>query len=580
MAHYSISYANYSSQYIDIEYTLNVNASTTELALPTWRPGRYELGNFAKNIQKFECYNEHNELLCFEKTSKSKWLIHTPNTTQIIVKYNYYAAELNAGATFLNAEQLYVNPINCCLYATNTINDACTLSINVPTDYKIAIGLPKVTNAINTYEANNFHTLADSPFIASASMQHKLFVLDGVEFNLWFMGLCKPDFSKIINDFFIFINESFETMGGFTCSEYHFLFQITPYFIHHGVEHLTSTVIALGPGYDIMKKHNYNELLGISCHELFHSWNVKAIRPADMLPYNYESENYTKLGYVTEGVTTYYGDFLLFRSGVFNATDYFETLNTQLQKHFNNPARFNMSVGASSWDTWLDGYTPGAPNRKVSIYTEGCLCAFMLDIIIRRSTNNAKGLEHVMQLLYTNFAKQNIGYTERDYKALCEQVAGTNMDSFFSNYYNGTSNYKPLFDECLTYIGLTINEQPWGLQADAYYGFRYADDATKCIVKQIYKGSIAEQVCLTVGDNILAINDVKLENNLDNWLRFFDNKPITLIVSSNGVLKTINLQKDSSNVYYKHFLVNKLPYSSSQQKLNYKAWCKRDYITQ
>jgi predicted metalloprotease with PDZ domain len=579
MAHYTLSYANPATQYIDVEYTSAVTTPVTEIALPTWRPGRYELGNFAKNIQRFECYNERNELLPCQKISKSKWAVHTANATQLTIKYNYYAAELNAGSTFLNAEQLYVNPVNCCIYNTAQLNEECTLAIQVPAHYRIAIGLPAVANKINTYTATNFDALADSPFIASASLQRQLFVLDGVEINLWFQGECTPDFSKLINDFFIFINESFVTMGGFTSNEYHFMFQITPYFIHHGVEHLTSTVIALGPGYSLMKKDNYNELLGISCHELFHSWNVKAIRPADMYPYNYEGENYTKLGYVTEGITTYYGDFLLFRSGVFTDADYFETFNRQLDKHFNNSARFNMSVANSSWDTWLDGYVPGVPNRKVSIYTEGCLCAFMLDVTIRKSTQNQRGLEQVMQHLYDNYAKQNKGYTEADYKAVCEQVAEVNLDLFFANYYNGTTNYMPLLTECLEYVGLTLNANPWGLYADGYYGFRYADDSTKCIVKQIYLGSNAELAGLTIGDNILAINGIKLENNLDQWLRYFDAQPVTFTISSNGIIKTITLQKSNADVYYKHYSVAKLSYASAEQKVNYKAWSKQDFVT-
>ena len=32
-----------------------------------------------------------------------------------------------------------------------------------------------------------------------------------------------------------------------------------------------------------------------------------------------------------------------------------------------------MSVAASSFDLWLDGYEKGVPGRKVSIYNEGAL---------------------------------------------------------------------------------------------------------------------------------------------------------------------------------------------------------------
>ena len=99
--------------------------------------------------------------------------------------------------------------------------------------------------------------------------------------------------------------------------EYYFLFQITPYAAYHGVEHQRSTVILLGPSYAIFNK-DYDKLLGISSHELYHTWNVKTIRPHDMLPYDYSQENYTEMGYVTEGVTTYMGDRTLYESGVFS----------------------------------------------------------------------------------------------------------------------------------------------------------------------------------------------------------------------------------------------------------------------
>jgi predicted metalloprotease with PDZ domain len=172
----------------------------------------------------------------------------------------------------------------------------------------------------------------------------------------------------------------------------------------------------LGPGNEFVNKDWYDEFLGISSHELFHTWNIKSIRPVEMMPYDYSKENYSRLGFVAEGVTTYYGDFLLYRSGVFSDADYFKTFNEQLQKHFDNFGRFNLSVADSSFDTWLDGYNPGVPNRKVSIYTEGCLIAFMTDICIRKQTSNAHSLDDVMRALFTEFGKKKIGYSENDYQ--------------------------------------------------------------------------------------------------------------------------------------------------------------------
>ena len=56
----------------------------------------------------------------------------------------------------------------------------------------------------------------------------------------------------------------------------------------------------------------YEDLLGVCSHELYHTWNIKAIRPKEMLPYNYTKENYFRTGFVAEGVTTYMGDLMHF----------------------------------------------------------------------------------------------------------------------------------------------------------------------------------------------------------------------------------------------------------------------------
>ena len=135
-----------------------------------------------------------------------------------------------------------------------------------------------------------------------------------------------------------------------------------------------------------------------------------------MLPYNFKEENYSVSGFVYEGITTYLGDLYLLRSGVFSLEQYLIELSKQLQKHFDNPARFNYSVGDSSFDTWLDGYTPGAPGRKVSIYTEGCLLAFVTDMKIRQATKDQYGIQEVMKQLYFNFAEKGMGYTWQDYQ--------------------------------------------------------------------------------------------------------------------------------------------------------------------
>jgi predicted metalloprotease with PDZ domain len=377
---YKITYQKPNNQYIPVEAVFNVKSKKSiEICLPAWRPGRYELGNFAKNIHGFSVFDDKGKKLAFEKTAKDTWVIELNKTSEIKIRYNYFAADLNAGSTFMNDQQLYVNPVNCLVYVKDQLNEPCKLTVDIPENFQLACGAKHKNKVISTA---SFHELADSPFIASPALQTKSYSVKGIVFHLWFQGECKPNWEKLIADFQKFTLSQLEKFGAFPTKEYHFLFQVLPYPNYHGVEHLTSTVLALGPGYELMKE-GYDDLLGVCSHELYHAWNIKSIRPVEMYPYDYSKENYSRLGYVCEGVTTYMGDLFLAEANVRDFAWYKKELEKLLQRHFDNFGRFNYSVAESSFDTWLDGYVPGAPNRKVSIYNEGSLLAFVTDMKIR-----------------------------------------------------------------------------------------------------------------------------------------------------------------------------------------------------
>ncbi len=580
---YKISYSNPYTHYIDIECSIeNISLPQIELQLPSWRPGRYELGNFAKNIQQFKVINAKGEALSYKKTSKDSWSINTKGESVITVIYNYYAAELNAGSTWLDDKQLYINPINCLLYCEQKLEDPCHIEINVPFDYKLAGALKVVSTAINKEiktikaMAHDYHTLVDTPFICSNALQHNMFVLDGVEFNIWFQGECKPDWAKLIGDFFIFINEQFLLFKSFPTERYHFLIQVLPFQFYHGVEHAYSTVIAIGPAYNLMRKDLYDELLGVSSHELFHTWNVKNIRPKEMLPYKYNTENYATTGYIYEGLTTYYGDLMLYRSGIFSDADYFKTLTQQFQKHLDNHGRFNYSVAQSSFDTWLDGYVPGVPNRKVSIYTEGCLLAFMADAQIRAQTNNNASLDNVLLALYNDFGKNNIGYTANDYQTIIEHVTGQNWNNFFNNYIEGTLPYNDLLISSLAYFGLELSIVTSKRPYESFLGFKVSEQNNETIVQNIHPGSLAEAAGLAIKDKIIGVNGFEVRNNLNEWCNYFWKETFVINVITDGKTREINL-KPSKIMYYKTYLVIKSNDATAEQADNYNKWIGRKY---
>jgi predicted metalloprotease with PDZ domain len=567
MAQYTFTYDNAVTRLLKIEAVFeNIHAATIHLQLPAWRPGRYELGNFAQNIISFQVLNENDGQLSFKKITKDRWEINANGSKTIKAAYTYYAAELNAGSTFLCNDFLYVNPVNCCVYIPDRIKEACEVRLKITSSYDVAIGLPEKEKGIFT--ATDFHQLADSPFIAGIILQHKTYESNGTQFYVWFNGKIEPEWEKLLRDFKAFADAQFVAFGSFPFPEFHFMIHALPYSGYHGVEHLTSTVITLGPAEKIMNEL-YDELLGVSSHELYHCWNVKTIRPADMLPYDYTRENYSRLGYVAEGVTTYYGDQFLLRSHVFSRDEWKKTFDQLLERHFQNPARFNMSVADSSFDTWLDGYKQGAPNRKVSIYTEGALCAFMCDMLIRKNTNNHKSLDDAMLLMDERFGKTGKGYTEKDYQTVLEEVSGISFDLFFKNYINGTHDYLPLLKECLDYIGYELLIADRDNMYETAYGFKVLKEGNHYVIKAIFPGSEAEQKGMELNDKIIFVNSVEMKDI--NQL----NECAIQLTSNIQLQNTLNNKKEitlTKGIYYKKYTIERIHEMTEEQARNYALW--------
>ncbi len=312
MIKYKISSETTQSHFFNIEMVIdNIQSDKIELQLPAWRPGRYELQHFAKNIQRFEVFSSQ-KTVSFHKITKDRWLIHTPDLQEITVKFTYFANVQNAGSSYVDESVMYVNFVNCLLYVEGRISEMCEVEMLLPKDYKIACGLPnnvvRVQNPHNVenrkvfvFHPDNYYELVDSPLLASPYLQHQSYQVENVDFHVWFLGNYTPNWKKLLADFQAFTEKQIQVMGDFPEKDYHFINWILPTSFYHGVEHRNSTMIVLGP--DSEGDGLYNDLLGVSSHELYHAWNICKIRPVEMMPYDFTKENYFPTGFVAEGVT-------------------------------------------------------------------------------------------------------------------------------------------------------------------------------------------------------------------------------------------------------------------------------------
>ncbi|MFT6844439.1 MAG: putative metalloprotease with PDZ domain [Flavobacteriales bacterium] len=567
MIHYQLSANQLSNHWLSIAVTFpTINKNLLVVQLPSWRPGRYELGNFAKNVRSFKVVNGKGECLEHLKTSKDAWEITCENENEIIIQYEYFSAELNAGSTYIDEYQIYVNPVNCLIYDIDSMDIPCSLSLpDYGKDWSLAVGLDK--NEKGDLLANNIHELLDSPFIYGNQMQKAQFESNGAMIHLWFHGICKPNYEQLESDFKKFISVQFNLFGEFAFKDnYHFLFHVVPYSAFHGVEHTNNTVIYLGPSYSLNIKDTHHSLLGISSHELFHSWNVKAIRPTEMHPYNYSAENYTKLGYVTEGFTTYYGDLILWRSDVWTNETYLNVLAMLITKHLHNFGRFNYSVAESSYDTWLDGYQAGAPDRKTSIYTEGAMVALLLDIHIIIHSNNKQSLDDIMRELYKT--SKSRGYTEDDLKSLAEKFGGKEGLNLLEKAVYGKEDLMPLITEYLSKVGVDLSLTPLET-CETKFGFKFMPEGEHARVVALYPNSIADKAGLVVGDLITRVNNISLKKDCNEWFNYFKDEAITIQVLRQNVALYLKIPNEAG-VYFQKVLL-----TPNNTNAFFEAWKKR-----
>ncbi len=558
------------SRYIDIELIISdIQADELILKLPNWRPGRYELVNFSKNIQQFKIVTTSaDNPVGFEKLNKSTWKVKTQGVSSIKVVYNYYANQLDGGACFVSDEQLYFNPVHCCLYVDERIKTEHTIELFVADDWKIATGMRIDGKKLI---ASDYNELVDCPVIASPTLQHKQYTSNGIPFHIWVQGDCSPDWTVWLKDFKAFSDLQIATMQDFPAKDYHFLIQVLPVPFYHGVEHLNSTVLAIGPGNKLNERNNYLELLGVASHELFHVWNVKTIRPIAFVPYKYEVENYSRSGYVYEGITTYFGDAYLVRAGIFSREEYFHELEKRINKHLNNYGRFNMSVADASFDTWLDGYVAGVPNRKVSIYDEGSIIAMVIDLM---SLNNTKGrmrLDYVMLALNQDFGKNNFGYTDLDIRSLCEAVSEMSMTDVFENYIFRASSYQDIIIESLSYAGCSLQQIPSVKQFESMFGFKITATESSTKIAAYAPDSPADIALLTVGDEIISAYGEPVKNNLTDLMLQHTNEELPLELISNYKRKIVVLKRTSDS-YYQNYKIVVNEKMTSEQKLVFNKW--------
>src|SRR5690606_27902851 len=468
MISYHISAANSVQHTLHITLTFRSSQKNTLIQVPYWRPGRYEAGNFTKNIIGLHA-SANGEALKARKPTGHSWNVETNPGEMVEIKYQCYSAELTAGNTYLDDELLLINPVNALVYILGMENEPAQITLEINVSWKVATAMPPQSdnnngNGVWKYHCADLQELLDTPILAAENIETLTYRESGVDFYIDICGEGIPDREKFKEDFVDFTRAQISAFGEFPVSRYRFLTLLLPYKAYHGVEHETSTVVIMGPSSELHKREFYKELIGVSSHELYHTWNVKSLRPADWTPYDFTVPNFSRLGYVAEGVTTYMGDWMLWQSLFFTDQEFLNEISTQVQRHIDNEGRLNLSLADSSIDTWVDGYGRGTPRRRVSIYVEGALVSLICDIEIMKATKGKKGLSDAMGSLYQKYGAKK-GFSEEQYWDELKALASINWDTLRNDLIDTPGKLETYLDDAFAEMGLILtangSEKPW-----------------------------------------------------------------------------------------------------------------------
>lgn len=547
---FQISFTEPQAHYMDVRMEISsINQDQLELIMPVWAPGSYLIREFSKNVEAFKVLAD-GKAIPHQKLRKNSWLIETKNQTTVTVFYRVYAFEVSVRTSFVDQSHAFLSPTGIFLYPEGMLNEASAIEIILCNNWKtVSTALENFGQKPYCFYALNFDTLYDSPL--EIGNQHVFkFTAANVLHEVAMYGGGMYEEEKLITDFTKIIEEETSIFGENPNQRYVFI-------IHNfnqgggGLEHYNSAVLGVTRTAYAAEK-TYQDFLGLVSHEYFHLWNVKRLRPKALSPFNYQQENYTTSLWIAEGFTAYYDNLILRRAGLILAETYLKLIAADITSVENTPGRKIQTLTEASFDAWIKFYRPNenTPNTTVSYYVKGSLIALFLDLIILHQTQAKYSLDEVMKRMYNQFYKsENRGYTEAEFKAALEEVAGTSLNHIYDHYVNGLEELD--YNHYLGYAGLRLRIIPAEAKTPAATGLTTSFTNQKLVVTQVERGTAAWQEGINVNDELLAINENRIYD-LEKALQFLlpgDTISITLIRDGRLMEVPLTLQNQQKVKY-------------------------------
>lgn len=552
--HYRVSFNDAAAHLIDVSLSLSEPALAGQiLRLPNWIPGSYMIRDFSKNIVNLSA-TSNGRVVKLTKMDKSSWQAEA-NLDELTVNYTVYAWDLSVRTAHVDQTHAFFNGTSAFLSVDGQELASHIVKIERPLNdtaslFELSTTLKPVdidAAGFGTYSAPDYDDLIDHP-IEIGTFKRLEFRACGVQHEVVLTGDCCFDEQRVVDDLKRICEYQINFFGApAPVDQYVFMVMVVDAG-YGGLEHRASTALMItrdnlpiAGAEDISDK--YLDFLGLCSHEYFHTWNIKRIKPAQFVPFDLRAESYTQLLWFFEGMTSYYDDLVLVRTGLIDTETYLGIVSKTLTRVQRGQGRHSQTVTDSSFDAWNKFYKQdeNAPNAIVSYYAKGALIALCLDALLRNKSNDDVSLDTLMRVMWNRWLNTGAGLAEDEPQRLAAELIDENLSDFFEKALNTTEELPVAKMLELSGVSLEWSERlsssdVGGVRKSSTVQALDSSDSVKSYVKpwlganvveaaggmriaQVMKGGPAANAGLSAGDVIVAINDLSVtKTDLDNHL--------------------------------------------------------------
>ena len=514
------------------------------LVLPAWIPGSYLIREFAKNVVQVRAHDARGPV-ALTKRDKDTW-VAAPTSGPLTVHYEVYSWDLSVRMAHLDRTHGYFNGTSVFLRVVGQEDRPHHVRIGLGLDpacqdWTVHTTLERLDggpHAPGLFTADDYDELIDHP-VEMGTPTVFSFEACGVAHEVVLTGRHEADTARLARDLTIICEHHIRFFGE-PAPMGRYLFQVMAVGNGYGgLEHRSSTSLIckrddLPRVGDDTVSDGYRRFLGLCSHEYFHTWNVKRIKPAVFTPYDLNREGHTTLLWAFEGITSYYDDLALTRSGLLPQTEYLELVGQTATRVMRGSGRLKQSLADSSFDAWTKFYRQdeNAVNAIVSYYTKGALVALALDLTLRRRTGGRVTLDHVMGALWDRNGRPGVGVAEDGVEAVAAELSGLDLGAFFDLAVRGTEDL-PLA-ELLAHFGVLLHLRPADgtddkggkpastaldkLHRQGWLGADLTGAGGGAKVVRVYDGGAAQAAGVSAGDVIFAADGLRAKGDLAKHL--------------------------------------------------------------